>query len=78
MSAILGETWPDVFKSIGIHSGLGAGAAHNGPTAFEAMRGDGITARPLTLPAMKLAWVILEIIGKPGCVPVAFASARDC
>ena len=52
MAAILAETWGDVFCSVGIHSGLGAGAAHDGSSAFAAMRGESETARALACPAI--------------------------
>lgn len=37
-AAILGETYPDIFAAIGIHSGLDCGAARDMPSAFAAMR----------------------------------------
>ncbi len=41
MAAILGETYPDVFAAVGVHSGLAAGAAADLPAALSAMRGAG-------------------------------------
>jgi|GEM_PF-329093 len=41
MAAILGETHPDLFGAIGVHSGLPAGAARDMVSAFSAMRGQG-------------------------------------
>ncbi|WP_341213029.1 PHB depolymerase family esterase [uncultured Limimaricola sp.] len=41
MAAILGETHPDLFAGIGVHSGLPAGAARDMVSAFSAMRGQG-------------------------------------
>lgn len=38
MAVILGETYPDVFAAVGAHSGLPAGAAHDVPSAFNAMK----------------------------------------
>lgn len=44
MAAILGETHPDVFAAIGVHSGLPRGAASDVPSAFAAMAGNGSSA----------------------------------
>ena len=41
MAAILGETYPDVFSAIGIHSGLPYASAKDVPSAFAAMAGNG-------------------------------------
>ena len=43
MAAVLGETYPDVFAAVGIHSGLPYRSAHDVASAFAAMRG---TQRP--------------------------------
>lgn len=45
MAAILGDTYPDIFAAIGIHSGLAPAAANDLPTAFAAMRGEAPAAR---------------------------------
>jgi poly(hydroxyalkanoate) depolymerase family esterase len=38
MAAILGETYPEIFAAVGVHSGLPAGAAQDLPSALEAMK----------------------------------------
>jgi poly(hydroxyalkanoate) depolymerase family esterase len=45
MAAILGQTHPDLFAAIGVHSGLAAGSATDLPSALQAMK-SGAAAAP--------------------------------
>ena len=46
MADILAETYPDIFAKVGIHSGLPHRAAHDVMSAFAAMKGNEMRARP--------------------------------
>ena len=50
MGAIMAATYPDLYSAAGIHSGLPHGAAHDLPSAFQAMRTGGNAGPPIDMP----------------------------
>jgi poly(hydroxyalkanoate) depolymerase family esterase len=66
-AAIMGETYPDLYAAIGVHSGLACGLARDVSSAMAAMRGDGRATRSRA-----------DVDGRAGTVPaIVFHGDRD-
>jgi poly(hydroxyalkanoate) depolymerase family esterase len=78
MAALLAERHPDRFKALVMHSGIAPGAAHSGPSALAAMRGQRPTPpRAATSGAMATARPPLLLIHGDADTVVSPANSRS-
>jgi poly(hydroxyalkanoate) depolymerase family esterase len=68
MAAVMGETYPDLYAGVGIHSGLAYGSANDVVSAFAAMRGE--TAHMRRTKATRTD-------SKPGIRTIVFQGSAD-
>jgi poly(hydroxyalkanoate) depolymerase family esterase len=68
MAAVMGETYPDLYAAVGIHSGLAYGSASDVVSAFAAMRGENGAVRPAK-PASRRS--------RPGIRTIVFQGSAD-
>lgn len=70
MSAVLGETYPDVFAAAGIHSGVAAGMAKDAVSAFAAMCGETRRLRALKPSIPRARLIVFQGTGDRTVHPV--------
>ena len=58
MAAIMGQTYPDLYAGVGIHSGLAYGSATDVMSAFATMRGD--AARNAYAPSARVRTIVFQ------------------
>ncbi len=61
MAAVMGETYPDLYAAVGVHSGLACGSASDVVSAFAVMRGDvGSTSRAKPLSTHHVRTIVFQ------------------
>lgn len=61
MAAVMGETYPDLYAAVGIHSGLACGSANDVISAFSAMRGDvGFASRAKPISTHRVRTIVFQ------------------
>lgn len=78
MAAVMGETYPDLYAGVGIHSGLAYGSANDAMTAFAAMRGNpALAAKSRPRAATKAEPRVRTIVFQGGADHVVHPSNAD-
>jgi poly(hydroxyalkanoate) depolymerase family esterase len=72
MAAVMGETYPDLYAAIGVHSGLPTGYAHDLPSALATMRGGKLNSH-----AMHMGRPGSGEIHEPKCPRIVFHGDAD-
>ena len=78
MAAVMGETYPDLYAGVGVHSGLAYGSANDVMSAFAAMRGDTSIAPPAKARASRRAEQrVRAIVFQGSADPIVHPSNAD-